>query len=287
MDENQAMSLEQFRAAKESGVDLYAEPQQEGQEDAAPEQEYEQETYDEPGDQQEYVQAEEDDLPPIPEKEQSAWAKRAERERKKAAEEVEARLKAEYESKYNPYQKFFEQLGVDPETALKAVEQNRIRQEAEQLAYQNGWTDQEAQMYVRQRELERDQTDMRVSLKVYELADSPDYPGIKQMKGAITEFVRNNPNVGVEQAYWAVGGQSLAQQLKREAEQREIAKRERPKRTVSSDAPADMKAPAPLPDDALAFMRRTGMSESQVRMMMQDQGPKNLTEYRQMMKKKG
>jgi hypothetical protein len=100
------------------------------------------------------------------------------------------------------------------------------------------------------------------------------------MKGAITEFIRSNPRANVEQAYWAVGGSALAQQLKREAEQREIAKRSQTKRTVISDAPQSMQGPAPLPPEAVQFMRQTGMSEAQVRSMLSDDKPKNLSEWR-------
>lgn len=280
----EAMSLEQFRQAKATGVDLTAQPEVE--EDAAPiEQDIQQEQEDPQEITQEH-QEEVDDEPQIPQEQQSAWSKRAERERRKAAEETETRLKSEYEAQINPYKAFFDQLGVTPEQALASIEQNRIKQEAENLAYQNGWDEQQTQMYMRQQELERKQTDMTVNLRVYELSETPDYPGIKQMKGAITDFIRANPRVPVEQAYWAVGGANLATQLKREAEQREIAKRGQTKRTVISDAPTDMKGPEPLTPEAVAFMRRTGMSEDQVRMMMKDEGPSNLEEYRKMMKTK-
>jgi hypothetical protein len=163
---------------------------------------------------------------------------------------------------------------------MQQMEANRIRQEAEQLAYTNGWSEQETQMYMRQQQLEKQQLDNSVALRVYELADTPDYPGIKSMKGAITEFIRSNPRANVEQAYWAVGGSALAQQLKREAEQREIAKRSQTKRTVISDAPQSMQGPAPLPPEAVQFMRQTGMSEAQVRSMLSDDKPKNLSEWR-------
>lgn len=282
----QAMTLEQFRQAKESGVDLLAQP--EVVEDAAPEQVIENEEQQEIEIERESNEPEQDvDPDPIPQEHQSAWAKRAERERRKAAEETEARLKAEYEAQINPYKAFFDQLGVTPEQALQSIEQNKIKQEAENLAYANGWTEDQTQMYMRQQELERKQTEMTVNLRVYELADSPDYPGIKQMKGAITDFIRSNPRVPVEQAYWAVGGANLATQLKREAEQREIAKRSTTSRKVVTDSPSDNKGPEPLTPEAVAFMKRTGMSESQVRMMMKDEGPKDLEEYRKMIKKKG
>lgn len=276
------MSLEQYREAKQSGVDLYAEQEVVG--DAAPQEEVEQEEQEI----QEHEQAEEtieEEVDQIPKEQQSAWQKRAERERKKGAEEAEERLKAEYESQLNPYKAFFDQLGINPDEALRAVEQNRIKQEAEQLAYQNGWTDEQAQWYVEQQKMKSEQTEMKVSLKVYELSESADYPGIKQMKGPITEFIRNNPNVAVEQAYWAVGGSSLAQQLKREAEQREIAKRSQTPRKVVTDQSAPMDEKAPLPPEAVAFMKSEGMSEAQVRALMSD-APKNLDEYRKMTRRK-
>lgn len=280
---DESMTLESFRQARESGVDL----SQEVQEDAAPNEDYSPE-----------IDAEQDDAPDtegyeqdsseaeqdveIPKDQQDAFYKRAQRERKKAYEEAEAKFKTEYETQLNPYKQFFDSLGMDPQTAMKAIEENKIKQEAENLAYQNGWTDEQTNMFVRQQQLERQQTEMQVNLRVYELADTPEYPGIKQMKGAITEFVRNNPRVAVEQAYWAVGGPNLAKQMKLEAEQREIVKRQQTKRTVLSDAPADMKGAAPLPAEAQAFMRRQGLSEAQFRQQYMSDAPLNQTEYRKM-----
>jgi hypothetical protein len=288
------MTLDAFRQAKTAGVDLTAQP--EVKEDAAPNvtegdishdnAEYEQEQ----GEIKEVAteadtEPLDDDIPAIPQEQQTAWQKRAERERRKAYEEAETKLKAEYESQLNPYKSFFDSLGLDPKQAMEALERNKLQQEAQQLAYANGWTEDQTQMYVRQQELERKQTEMQVNLRVYELADTKDYPGIKEMKGAITDFVRSNPRASVEQAYYAVGGQALVQQMKREAEQREIQKRTQTKRTVITDAPTDMKGPAPLTAEAEEFMRRTGMSEAQVRMLMKDQGPKNIEEYRKQFKK--
>jgi len=102
------------------------------------------------------------------------------------------------------------------------------------------------------------------------------------MKGQISEMIRQNPNMNVSQAYWAVGGQSLAQQLKREAEQREIAKRSQTKRTVVSDSPITNTGPAPLTPEAITFMRQNNMSEAQVRQLMQDDFPKDLQTFRKM-----
>lgn len=288
---SETMTLDEFRQAKQSGVDLH----EQAQEDAAPKDEpvedQENQPVEEQQDEQEHQepaeepQQDEEELPEIPEDQKNAFYKRVQRERKKAYEEAEAKLKQEFESQLNPYKAFFDSIGLDPQRAMEVLEQNRIQQEAVRLAEYNGWTEEQTQMYIRQQELERKQTEMQVSLRIYELADTPDYPGIKQMKGPITDFIRANPRATVEQAYWAIGGKNLAQQLKREAEQREIAKRSQNKRTVILDAPTDMKGPEPLPPEAIEFMRRTGMSEEEVRLLMKDEGPKNLDEYRRMKRK--
>lgn len=291
MEQEQSMTLESFRQARDSGVDLHAETQVDAAPtiDSTPDIDTHEDVPDTQENQQDAPEVDESDdgsnEVEIPKEHQTAWAKRAERERRKAAEETEARLKTEYESQLNPYKKFFDNLGMDPEAAMQAMEQTRIKQEAENLAYQNGWSEDQAQMYIRQQELERSQTEMKVGLRVYELADSADYPGIKQMKGAITDFVRSNPRTTVEQAYWAVGGANLAQQIKREVEQREKATRTQTKRTVISDAPTDMKGPAPLTDEDVTFMKRTKMSEQQLRFLKDDKGPQTLEDYRNMMKK--
>jgi hypothetical protein len=276
----ESMSLEQYRAAKASGVDLLAQP--EVVEDAAPIEEVEQE-FEVEQESHEPEQEIEDDLPPIPEKEQSAWQKRAERERRKAAEETEARLKAEYEAQINPYKQAFEKMGITPEQALQAIEQSKIKQEAERLAYQNGWSDEQAEMYVQNQQQQKEMRDLRVSVQINDLADSSDYPGIKQMKAQISEFI-GRTGASVEEAYWAVGGKPLAQQLKREAEQREIAKRSTTARKVVTDSSSAMPSKDALPPEAIEFMKREGMSEAQVRRLL-DSKPMNQTEYRKMMKK--
>ena len=288
---DESMTLESFRAQRESGINPY-----EGMEeaDAAPqEQEHvepdmEQEDYQD--NEQSDTSAGNDDVEEhieVPENQRTAFQKALEREKRKAKESAEQQYKTEYETQLNPYKQFFDSLGMDPQTAMKAIEENKIKQEAENLAYQNGWSDEQTQMFVRQQQLERQQTEMQVNLRVYELADTPEYPGIKNMKGAITEFVRNNPRVPVEQAYWAVGGPNLAKQMKLEAEQREIVKRGQTKRTVLSDSPTDMRGPAPMPPEAVAFMKRTGLSEAQFRAQYMSDAPLNQTEYRKMRDKKG
>lgn len=300
MEDNQqsseAMTLESFRQMRESGINPY----EQGETDAASQQQKEvTDQVQEQTDEQDINVQDDADISlnadtdvnndehiDIPEGQRTAFQKALEREKRKAKEAAEQQYKTEYETQLNPYKAFFEKLGTDPQQAMEAMEQTRIRQEAESLAYNNGWDEQQTQMYMRQQDLERKQTEMQVNLRVYELSETPDYPGIKTMKGAITDFIRVNPKATVEAAYWATGGPQLVQQMKREQEQRDIAKRSQPQRKVISDAPADMKGPAPLTPDAVAFMKRTGMSEDQVRFMMNDKGPQNLEDYRKMMKAK-
>jgi len=222
----------------------------------------------------------------IPQDQQTAFQKALEREKRKARETAEKKFKEQYETEYStkldPYQKFFDQLGIDPQTAMQAIEQNKIKQEAEQLAYQNGWDENQTQWYMQQQQQSKELHELRVSVQINDLSDTPDYPGIKGMKGQISEMIRQNPNMNVSQAYWAVGGQSLAQQLKREAEQREIAKRSQTKRTVVSDSPITQTGPAPLTPEAITFMRQNNMSEAQVRQLMQDDFPRDLQTFRKM-----
>jgi hypothetical protein len=293
MENEQTFTIDQYRTMRESGIDPYAALEAEGEQaDAASADELEEPT--EPVEEETTVDEQEDpveepeDEEPIelPENQKTAFQKALEREKRKAREEAQKRVREQLESEYNPYKRFFEQLGMDPETAMKAIEQNKLQQEAQRLAEQNGWTDQETEWYIKQQQLEREQTEMRVSLRVYELADSPNYPGIKQMKGPIVEFIRKNPHATVEQAYYAVGGEPLLQQLRREAEQRQIAKRQQPKRTVVTDTQTMPTGPAPLTPEDLQFMRYTGMSEAEVR-KLKEADFQNLEQYRKWKQKQG
>ena len=278
------MTLEQFREAKQSGVDLYADIPQEVQEDAAPieeEAEEQQETVVEESETSEESETVED-TEEIPPEQKNAFYKRMQRERKKAVDEAEASFNKKLEDTLNPYKSFFDSLGLDPQKAMELIETNRMKQEAENLAYQNGWSEEQTQMFMRQQQQDKEMRDLRVSVQINDLADGADYPGIKQMKAPIVDFMKRNPSSNVTEAYWAVGGANLAQQLKREAEQREIAKRSQPKRTVVTDAPSNNKGPAPLPPEAVAFMRQNNMTEAQVRQLMQDDFPKDLESFRKM-----
>src|SRR5690606_2595927 len=198
---------------------------------------------------------------------------------------------------YNPYKQFFERLGIKPEDALRHLEEQHLIQEAraqasreaQVLADRYGWTDEETQRWIdeqariiaKQRQQEEEIRELRVSVRINELSDSGEYPGIKNMKSAILDFIRRNPYATVEQAYWAVGGPQLIKQFKRESEQREAAKRSQTKRVVLTGADqGDMNGPEPLPPEAVRFMKETGLSESEVRFLLDDKVPKTIDEYR-------
>jgi hypothetical protein len=291
--EKSRFTIDDYRAMKESGVDPYTVDQT----DAASQEDSHEADAQEEADVQESSESQEtgendnvsddnDADETIPPEQKNAFYKRVQREKKKAQEEAETRLRAEFDSQLNPYKAFFDSLGITPEQAMQQIENNRLQQEAEQLAYTNGWSEQETQMYMRQQQLERKQLENDVALRIYELGDTADFPGIKGMKSAITEFIRANPRSNVEQAYWAVGGSSLAQQLKREAEQREIAKRQTKPRTVVSDAPQSIASQEALPPELLRQAKSMGMSEKQARTLMQSEF-KDIDSYRKWKKEQG
>lgn len=271
------MDLATYREQKETGMTAEPEVQTEVQ-DAA-----EQEVQDEVEDVDTDTEDTEDTETPsdesdeqedveVPENQKTAFQKALEREKRKIREAAEQELRTQLEQQYQPHKKFFESLGIDPEQAERAIEEQRIRQQAAELAEQNGWDDDQAQYYLQQQiQQQRQQQEiheLRVSVQINDLADNPEYPGIKEMKQKLTQFIAQNPNLNVEQAYWAVGGKQLADQLRREAEQREIAKRQKPKRTVQSDHAIATTGEKPLPQDILQQARRMGMSEQEARRLM-------------------
>lgn len=289
----ETFSLEQYREAKASGIDLYAQP--EVQADAALVEDQVEHDVQDPTEIQDMdvdsdVIDDVEESIEIPEAQKTAFQKALEREKRKANEAAEKKFKeqfeTEYSSKFNPYQKFFDQLGLTPEQALHSIEQAKIQKEAQDLAYNNGWSEDQTQMYMRQQDLEKKQTEMTVELQLYQLEETKKYPGIRQMKPAITDFIRKNPSSTVEQAAFAVGGESFLLQIRRESEQKEIAKRSTTPRKVVSDSASSMPSKDVLPPEVIEFMKRERISETQARQLM-GEGPRNQTEYREWKAKQG
>lgn len=290
------MNLQEWREQKETG--MTAEETQPDVQDAAVYEEPEvveeepNDIPDEPEDDEEQADVDEpegtsdesddEDEIELPEAQKTAFQKALEREKRKLAEREE-QIKKELEQQYNPYKSFFDQLGIDPATAQQAIEQNKIRQQTEQLAYEQGWTDEQAQAYL-QNQLEQQRQaeelhDLRVTVQINDLADKPEFAGIKQMKDQIKQLIRESGGkLTADQAYWAIGGPDRAKQLQREAQQREIAKRAKAKRTVQTDNPASVPTEKPLPPDVKRAAQEAGISEREARRLMDM--PNDLEGYR-------
>lgn len=301
------MNIDEYRAQQQSGIPADADGQ-----DAA-DYEYEAGAYNEhePEGDAEYEEGQEeapddqadvetddpeadpDDEVELPDDQKTAFQKMRERELRKMEEKFE-REKAQLEQQYNPYKSFFEQLGIDdPAQAMQAVRENQARQQlqqqAEQYAYEYGWSEEQAAQYVQstlahQKQAEELQ-DLRVSMQVNELAAKPEYAGIKDMKDQIKSLItESGGTLTAEQAYWAIGGRDRAVQMKREAEQRAIAKRAKGTRTVQKDTPASaMGGAKPLPDDLRMAAKAAGVSDAEARKLMDM--PNTLDEWREWKKK--
>lgn len=287
------MNLEEWREQKESG--MTAEETQPEVQDAAVHEDSE--TLEEPIDVDDDTDEDtdtaseldgtaeafdDDDDIELPESQKTPFQKALEREKRKFAEREE-QLKQEYEQQYNPYKSFFDQLGIDPTTAQQAIERNRINQQAEQLAYEQGWTDEQAQAYLQNQMEQQRQSDelhdLRVTVQINDLSDKPEFAGIKQMKDQIKQLIKESGGrLTADQAYWAIGGPERAKQLQREAQQREIAKRAKAKRTVQADNPSVVPTEKPLPPEVKRAAAEAGISEREARRLMDM--PNDLEGYR-------
>lgn len=213
----------------------------------------------------------------LPPEQKSAFVKRMEREREKLRQQLEQ----EYESKYSRHKQVIDQLGGDPDVIERTIRDNQLAAQARQIAEANGWGDEETQWYLNQQKQEQELRDMRVQLQINDLKDNPDYAGIGSMKPQILTMIQQSGNaLTAEQAYWALGGKARADQLKREAQQREIAKRAQPKRTVQTDSPTSGVGAKPLSPDIEAQRKRLRLSETEARALMENEGPGNLEEFR-------
>jgi hypothetical protein len=246
------------------------------------------------GDHEPPTDAENEDEPELSPKEKTAFEKRLEREKRKLEEEIAKQI----EAKYAKHQKVIEKLGGDPEKIeqmlMERQIQNEIQTQAQQLAEYNGWDDAQTQWYiqqqtqVRQQELQQQQLqkelqELRIANQINDLRDNPDFPGIVNLKKEITDLVaKSNGTLDVTQAYWALGGQARAQQMKREAEQRAAVQRRT--RVVAKDTPSAASTEKAIPGTVLAQAKQMGISEKELRELM-DFDAKNINEYRAKKKK--
>ncbi|MCM3703801.1 hypothetical protein [Paenibacillus macerans] len=236
-------------------------------------------------------QEEEQELSP---KEKTAFEKRLEREKRKMEEELSKQI----EAKYSKHQKVIEKLGGDPDKIEQMLAERQIQSEiqaqAQQLAEYNGWDDSQTQWYVQQQtqvkqqelqqlQLQKELQELRIANQINDLRDNPDFPGIIGLKKDIADLVsKSNGTLDVTQAYWALGGQARAQQMKREAEQRAAVQRRT--RVVAKDTPSAASTEKVIPGNILAQAKQMGISEKELRELA-DFDAKNINEYRAKKKK--
>ena len=196
----------------------------------------------------------------LPEKQQTAFQKRLEREKRKLEEEIRKQV----EEQYTAHNTFFQTLGVDPQTAIQAMEQQAKRNEALRLQEAYGWDDNETSLYLRQRELEEAHTQLRIQNEILALQNNPQYEGLNTLRPQIETMVKRNPQMTVEQAYWAVGGPTLVEQTRLEAKAREAARRAKPKRKVVTETVTPANSGNDLTPEMIATMRMFGLTEKEV-----------------------
>lgn len=227
----------------------------------------------------------EDELPDLPEDQKNAFQKRLEREQNKIRKSTEEELKQQYEQKYGKHKQIVDMLGGDPDRVQEAIRENQMRAEAQKLAQQNNWNNDQTEWYVQQQKKDDKLRDLEVQVEINELKGKSEYAGIEKMKEEIKHAVReSNGYLTVEKAYWAVGGPSRANQIKRETEQRNIAKRKKTKRTVQSDSPTSTAGKQPLTPDLERQRQRMGLSETEARELWENDTPSNLEDFRKMKK---
>lgn len=238
------------------------------------------------------------DVDPEPElspKEKTAFEKRMERERRKLEEE----LNQQYEQKYSKHKSVIEKLGGDPDQIERHLEnqrlQNEVQVQAQQLAYNNGWDEEQTQWYIndqmernrqqqQQNDLQKEIAQLRLESQINELRDNPDFAGIATMKNEIADKVnKSNGSLSVSEAYWALGGERRAKQMKREAEQRSSVQRRN--RVVAKDNATAASTEKAIPASVLADAKRMGISEAEYRELMAFDS-NNINDYREKKKRK-
>lgn len=236
----------------------------------------------------------EEEVPELSPKEKTAFEKRLERERRKLEEE----LNKQFEEKYSKHNSVIQKLGGDPEKIEQFLEEQKMQQEistqAQQMADFNGWDQEQTQWYIndqmqkrqaelQQKQLQRELQELRLANEINDLRDNPDFSGIVSMKKEIADLVsKSNGTLSVSQAYWALGGEQRAKQMKREAEQRAAVQKR--SRVVAKDNPTAASTEQAIPGNILAEAKRMGMSEREVRELMSFDA-KNINEYRQKKRK--
>lgn len=225
----------------------------------------------------------EDDLPVLSEKEKTAFEKRRERDEKKLREKLEA----EYEEKYGKHKSVIDLLGGDVDVVEKRIRDNQMAQQAQTLAEQNGWDDEQTKWYIEQQKQQQELKELRTQMQINKLKDNPDYAGISSMeKDIMAKIDKTNGALTVEEAYWAMGGPKKAEQIRLEAQMRESEKRKKTPRTVLTDSQTSTTSEKPLPPEVVQQAERMGISAAEARRLMNSEPAKNIDDYREKRKAK-
>jgi hypothetical protein len=277
------MDRAEYNALKESGgLVTDAALQEEPTEPVVTyEEEPEQDEPEQPETDEQEVDEGDDDLPPLPEKEKTAFEKRMERERAKLEERLKAEMEQQYEQKYGKHKQVVELLGGDPDAIEKRIRDNQLAARAQEMADMNGWDPEQTQWYIEQEKQKQELQDLRVTVQINRLRDNPDYAGITSMEKEIKAKIEATKGaLSVDEAYWALGGHKRAEQIKVEAQMREQVKRQKQPRTVLTDSPAAMTGEKPLPADVMRDAERMGISAAEARKLMSKEPARNIDEWR-------
>jgi hypothetical protein len=213
--------------------------------------------------------------------EKTAFQKRLEREQKKIEEKLRSEMDEQYKQKYSKHDEAIQLMGGDPEKILSVARETQMKREAQQLADQNGWDEEQTHWYLEQQKKDQRLQELEVSVQINDLKDRPEYAGIGSMKQSIIDKIKATRGaLNVEEAYWALGGPKRIEQVKLEAQQREIAKRQAPTRTVQRDTASSTTGEKPLPPSVLKEAERMGISAEEARRIMSKPISQNIDEYR-------
>lgn len=282
------MDQNEFRKLKESGATVSDADLQDAtteiidDRDEEEVEEVEEETLDDIQDELEDTEkGEAEEVEELSPKEKTAFEKRLEREQKKLEEKLRAEMDEQYKQKYSKHDEAIQLMGGDPDKILQAAKDAQIQRQAQYLADQNGWTQEDTQWYIEQEKQKQELKELRVQMQINRLKDSPDYAGIASMeKEILSRIDKSNGALNVEEAFWALGGVKRVEQIKLEAQQREIAKRTAPTRTVQKDSPSSTTTEKPLPPSVLKEAERMGISPEEARRLMSKPVSQNIDEYR-------
>lgn len=227
------------------------------------------------------VQTDEEPEPELSPKEKTAFEKRMERERVKLEEKLRKQIEEETETRYSKHKQAIDALGGDPDKLLQAARDAQMQREAQRMADQYGWDEDQTSYWIEQQKQQQELKELRVQMQINKLRDNPDYAGIASMeRDILAKIDKTNGALTVEEAYWALGGPKRAEQMKLEAQQREIANRQRPTRTVLTDSPTSSVGEKPLPPAVLKEAERMGISAAEARRLMSDTPAQNIDEWR-------